>query len=212
MHDILRAHNYTNAETLARRFVDLCKDTSFIIFLSLVLILRFHRRRCRLSHEATAILKSGKRLCRKGRSQVLPKERQQGLVAAFVLGLDSVVAQVGASSHPAVDLVGKGLNVLGNGEGVLKLLDVFGGLVARGEQDEGNLDAGSVGGVDHGRVHRGSSGKGVGRFLDGQSNGLPAPTVLCHTVSGFFILPLLACMLTPRTPTLVMEELLVLIA
>lgn len=109
---------------------------------------------------------------------VLAKELEESLVSTLILGLDAVVAEVRAGSHPAVDLVVEALDVLGHGQGVLKLLDVVGGLIARGEHHEGHLDGRGVGGVHHGRVDRGGGAEGVGGAVDGQGNGLAAPAVL----------------------------------
>lgn len=110
--------------------------------------------------------------------EVLSEELQHRLVTPQVLGLDPVLAQIGASGHPAVNLVLEDLDVLRDLEGVLELLDVLGGLVSRGQEDEGDLQAFGVGGVHHGRVDAGGDGEGVGVGLDSQGNDLSAPAVL----------------------------------
>lgn len=99
--------------------------------------------------------------------QVLTKEAQKSLVAALILLLDSIVAQVGTGSHPAVNLIFEDLNVLRYLECVLELLDILGGLVAGSQQGNGDVDALGVGRIDHGRVDRGNGPKGVVVCLGG---------------------------------------------
>lgn len=120
---------------------------------------------------------------------MLAKEAEQRLVAALILRLDTLVAEVRAGSHPAMNLVVESLNVLGDREGLLKLLDVLGGLVARSQHHEWDVDAVGVGGVDHGRVDRGSCVEDVGAALGGQRNGLATPAVLCFKkeLAGWFL-------------------------
>ncbi|KUI57634.1 hypothetical protein VP1G_10946 [Cytospora mali] len=82
---------------------------------------------------------------------VLGKESQDRLVTTSVFLQDSLVLQVGASSHPAVDLVTEGLDVLGSSQIGLEFLDVLDGLVLGGQQDKRNFDSvkvGSVSGLD----------------------------------------------------------------
>lgn len=92
---------------------------------------------------------------------VLAKELQNSLVPPDILALDALVLQVAARRHPAVDLVLEGLDVLGHAKVLLKLLDLVLGLLLRGEQDKGNLDALGLLGVNHGRVALGANGEGV---------------------------------------------------
>lgn len=119
---------------------------------------------------------------------MLAKEAEQRLVATLVFGFDPIVAEVRAGSHPAVNLVVESLHVLGDLEGLLKLLDVLGGLVAGSQHYERNVDAVGVGGVDHGRVNRGSGIEDVGAALGGQRNSLATPAVLCFIkLAGSFL-------------------------
>jgi hypothetical protein len=115
--------------------------------------------------------------------KVLVKELQHSLVTPLILLLHSGILQVSSRSHPAVDLILERLNVLGNLEGLLKLLDLVLGFVARGEQHGGDLDVLGVVGVDHGGVDRGGDGEGVGVGLCGEGDDLAAPAVLETHVS-----------------------------
>lgn len=143
--------------------------------------------------------------------KVLPKERQDSLVPPLILSLDAVIAEIAARRHPPVDLVAKDLDVLGDGEGVLELLDVLGRLVARRQHRHGDLQALGVGGVDHGRVRRRSDGEGVGVRLGREGDDLAAPAELC--VLGDYCDGLRGVRVrTPRMPNLDSDEFLSLMA
>lgn len=109
---------------------------------------------------------------------MLAKELDHRLVAPDVLGLDALIGQVGAGSHPAVVLVGKRLNVVRHRQGLLKSLNIGGRLVPRGENGDGHLDTDSILGVDHGRVALGSGREWV--CIAGRDDGdnLAAPAEL----------------------------------
>lgn len=110
--------------------------------------------------------------------EVLAEEVEDGFVASGILLFDARVFEVGAGGHPAVDLVLKGLDVLGDGQVLFELGDVLGGLVARGEHEEGHLDSLGVVGIDHGGVDLGGGLEGVVVPRSDQRDDLATPAEL----------------------------------
>ena len=94
--------------------------------------------------------------------QILVIKFQQDLIPALILRPDPLVLQIPARGHPAVDLIGEGLDVLGHGEGGVEGLHVGGRFVLGGEHAEGDGDGFCVGGVDHGGMDFGGGGEGGG--------------------------------------------------
>lgn len=133
---------------------------------------------------------------------MLSKEVQDRLVAAGIFLLDALVRQVRTGSHPAMNLVRKGLDMLGTGKGSLELLDVLGVLVLRGQHDQRNLDPAGEGisttlarcgaglcsllsvlRVNHSRVDLGSDLEWALAGREGQRDNLGAPAELMTTES-----------------------------
>lgn len=106
---------------------------------------------------------------------MLAEEVKQDLVTTLVLLLVLSVVQVGTSSHPAVDLSGEGLNVLGDLQVGTEGIDIGSGLVLGGKHGEGNLDRLGVVGVDHGGVALSTSLEGVVLASESQSSDLTTP-------------------------------------
>jgi hypothetical protein len=119
------------------------------------------------------LLKQGLSTC----SEVVAKELNNGLVTPFVLLLNTGVVKVGTSSHPAMDLILKGLNVLSHLEVVLELLNLLFRFFLGGKQHSRDRDSLSVRGIDHGGVDLGSNGEGVGVSLDTESDDFATPAV-----------------------------------
>lgn len=109
---------------------------------------------------------------------LLAEKLQKRLVSPLILRLDALILQVRSGSHPAVDLVAKSLNVVGNLERLLKLLDIRLILVLGCQQRKGDSEALGVGWVDHGGMGCGTGGEGVGGSLEGEGNDFAAPAVL----------------------------------
>ncbi len=109
---------------------------------------------------------------------MLAKELQNSLVTPLILSLDAIIAEIGAGGHPAVDLVTEDLDVLGDGQSVLELLDIRGGLILGGQHGERDSKALGIGGIDHGGMGGGSDAEGVGRGLGGQGDDLASPAEL----------------------------------
>ena len=108
--------------------------------------------------------------------QIVVEEGEGDLVAPFVLPLDPGVVQVRPRRHPAVDLVGEGLDVLGDLEICLVFLDVIGRLVLGREHAHGDLNFLGVSGVQHGRVDL-DGGLELGWLARDQRDELSAPAV-----------------------------------
>lgn len=109
---------------------------------------------------------------------MLGQELKGDAKPALVLARYPLVLEVGARRHPAVNLIGEGLDVLGDRQAGLKLLDGLGVLVLGGEQRQGDLDARGVLRVDHGRVDRDGGLEGVIGRGDGERDDLAAPAEL----------------------------------
>lgn len=107
---------------------------------------------------------------------VLVEEVEEQLVGFLVVGLDRLILQITASGHETMDLVGEPLNGVLGLDCLLPLLDVLLRLILRRQHDERDLDAGSIVGVDHGRVARGS-GLECSAFLRAQVHNLASPAV-----------------------------------
>lgn len=114
---------------------------------------------------------------------LLAEKVQKRLVSPLILRLDALILQVRSRSHPAVDLVSKSLNVVGNLERLLKLLDSRLVLVLGCQQRKGDSEALGVGRVDHGGMGCGTGREGVGGSLDGEGNDFAAPAILLRFVS-----------------------------
>lgn len=115
--------------------------------------------------------------------QVLSKELEQSLVAALILLLDSIIRQVRAGAHPAVNLVIEALDVLRSRQRRLELLDVLLRLITRSQQDHRDRDALCVLGVDHGGVNRSQHAEGVRELVRHKRDDLAAPAELSVFVS-----------------------------
>lgn len=80
------------------------------------------------------------------------EEFENSLISALVFLAHLGVLQVRSGSHPAMDLSWESLDVLGDLQVCLKVLDVLGGLVFRGQEYHGDVHGLCIVGVDHGRV------------------------------------------------------------
>ena len=115
--------------------------------------------------------------------QIVVEEGEGNLVAPLVFLLDRWVVQVCPRSHPAVDLVGEGLDVLGDLETGLVALDVVGRLVLGREHAHGDLDLLGVGSIQHGRVDL-DGGLELGRLARDERGDLTAPAVAHDAPAG----------------------------
>ena len=83
---------------------------------------------------------------------MLPEKVHQSLVPTLVLAPDLLIRELGTGGHEAVNLLGKGLDLAGYLQRLLKGLDGLGVFVLGGEYAHGHGNSGSVSRVDHGRV------------------------------------------------------------
>lgn len=118
---------------------------------------------------------------------LLAEKLQKRLISPLILGLDALILQVRSRSHPAVDLIPKSLNVVGNLERLFKLLDSRLVLLLGCQQRKGDSEALGVGWVDHGGMGYGTGGEGVGGSLEGEGNDFAAPAVLFEIVCQKFL-------------------------
>lgn len=88
---------------------------------------------------------------------MLLEEIQNGLVSTGILVTNMRVRQISPSRHPTMDLVRKGLHMVGHLQLTLKLFDIFSGVLASCQKHEWNRDIFCSGGVDHSRVAGGSN-------------------------------------------------------
>jgi len=108
---------------------------------------------------------------------VLVEKVKHGFVATLVLLAHLSILQVRASSHPAVDLGGEGLDVVRRLEVGLERLDVLGNLVLGGQDSHGDVHGLGVVGVDHGGVALHSRLEEPVVLAGRQSSDLTAPAV-----------------------------------
>ena len=105
---------------------------------------------------------------------MLMVEIQEHLVSAFILFLHLLVLKITTCSHPAVNLVAEGLNMLRCAQLRFEFLNGFDIFVARCEHAERDIDTLRVRGVDHGGVNL-SGGAEMGAALSGQRDDFSAP-------------------------------------
>lgn len=108
---------------------------------------------------------------------MLVEEVQQGLVSSLVLFHHLGVLQVATSCHPAVNLGGEGLDVVGDLQVGLESVDVVLRLVLGCQHCERHLDGLCIVGVDHCRVSLSTSLEEVVLTADRQRRDLSAPAV-----------------------------------
>jgi hypothetical protein len=102
---------------------------------------------------------------------MLVKEIQHHLIAPLVLLLHALLLQIAPRRHPPMHLIWEKLDHIRRLDALLPLLDVLLGLVARGQHDVGDRDAGGVGAVDHSGVACCGGFEG-GVFLGGEVHNL----------------------------------------
>lgn len=80
---------------------------------------------------------------------VLLEEAQRGPVSPLILLAHLLILEVGASSHPSVDLGGEGLNIVGLLQVGTECLDILGVLVLGGQHRHGDVDTLGIVRVEH---------------------------------------------------------------
>lgn len=83
---------------------------------------------------------------------MLVEELENGLVSTLVLLPHLGILQVRSRSHPAMDLTREGLDMLGDLQICLIVLDILSRLISRGEHRHGDIHSLGVIGIDHSRV------------------------------------------------------------
>ena len=95
--------------------------------------------------------------------QIIMEEVQDPLIALLVCLLNLRIGQITSGSHEAVDLIRECLNMLGDLQCLLVLLDFVRGLITRRNNSEGDLDVLAIVGVDHGWMYHRSSAEDIRR-------------------------------------------------
>lgn len=109
---------------------------------------------------------------------MLAEKLEHGFVTPLVFLGNPLILEVGAGSHPTVDLVAESLDMLVDLEAFAKLGHVVCTLILGSEHADGHVDLGGIGRVEEGRVGCSSGLEGMASGGSDESGDLASPAKL----------------------------------